>query len=112
MLESRLVDLKRGGHGQDRAARLGGHHAPGGERAAIADAIDLVLDRHIQVAAAQEVRVQRVNQAIWGNRLRGRGERLAEDLPAKDPAPPEVLAAPSKRSIGATLERQEIHELA
>ena len=34
------------------------HHAAGGEAAAVADAVDLVDDRHLGIAAEQEIGVQ------------------------------------------------------
>ena len=46
---------------EDRLAVLDGDDAAGGERLAVADAVDLVEDRHGRVARAQEVGVQRVH---------------------------------------------------
>ena len=66
-------------------AVLDGDHPAGGERAAVADAVDLVEDRHGRVARAQEVGVQRVHLAVGLDGAGGGDERLAGDLAAEDP---------------------------
>ena len=50
MLEAVLVLLKRGRQVEDRLAALDGDDPPRGERAAVADAIDVVDDRLRHVA--------------------------------------------------------------
>ena len=50
---------------------------------AVAAAVDLVDDRQVEVAAAQEVRVQRMHLAPLDDGRIGGGERLPEHLPAE-----------------------------
>ena len=45
-----LVAMERHRHGEDRVAVLDRDHAPGGEALAVADAVDLVDDRHLGIA--------------------------------------------------------------
>jgi hypothetical protein len=52
--------VEAGDEVQDRAARLVGDDLPGRERAAVADALDLVENRLALVAGLHEVRVQRL----------------------------------------------------
>ena len=49
---------------EDRPAVLDRHHPAGREAPAVADAVDLVEDRHGRIAGAQEVGVQRVHQPV------------------------------------------------
>ena len=56
--------------------------APAGEAATVAAAIHLEYDRGIDVAAAQEIGVQRMHQAAV-HRPRRRHQRLTENLPAE-----------------------------
>ncbi len=48
---------------EDRLPVLDRDDASGGERLAVADAVDLVEDRRVRVAGTQEVRVERVDVA-------------------------------------------------
>ena len=69
---------------EDRLAVLDRHDAAGGEAAAVADAVDLVEDRHGRVAGPQEVGVQRVHEpAAFVDRAGGGDERLAGHLAAE-----------------------------
>ena len=65
VVEARLVGVERHRHGEDRLPVLDRDHAPGGEALAVADAVDLVDDRHLGIAGQQEIGVQ-------GMRRRGR----------------------------------------
>src|SRR5262249_54935000 len=60
---------------------------PGGERAAVAVAVDAEDDRAVDAAPAQEVAVERVRYPIRGHRLAGRSQRLRGDLPAVERVP-------------------------
>jgi hypothetical protein len=62
---------------------LDGHHPPGGEGAAIADAVDLVEDGHAGVTGSEEVRVQRVDPSSLDGPSR-RHERLGGHLAPED----------------------------
>ena len=60
--------------------------APGGEALAVADAVDLVDDRHLRIAAEQEIGVQRMRQhALDG--AAGGDQRLADHLAAEHALP-------------------------
>ncbi len=63
VVEAALLDLERGGHGEDRLAMLDGDDAAGGEALAVADAVDLVDDRHRGIAGAHEIGVQGMDGA-------------------------------------------------
>ena len=86
MVEAFFVHVEAGLQVEDRLAVLDRHDATGRERLAVADAIDLVEDRRVRVARAQEVRVQRVH----ARPRRGvdgpcrRDECLAGNLAAED----------------------------
>ncbi|GAA3062019.1 hypothetical protein GCM10020000_51640 [Streptomyces olivoverticillatus] len=69
---------------EDRLPVLDGDHAPGGEGAPVADAVDGVDDRHRGVAGAQEVGVQGVRGAVGGDGAPRGDQRLGRDLPAED----------------------------
>ena len=80
-----LVDVERRRQVEDGLAVLDGHHPPGRERAAVADAVDLVEDGHVGIAGAQEVGVQRVHAAALdgaSRRHEGLGRHLARRRPA------------------------------
>src|SRR5690606_5374568 len=81
---------------------------PGGERAAVADAVDLVEHRALGVAGPEEVGVQRVDVALGVDRA-GRGdERLAGHLAAED-----ALAVLVRRDAAedVDLDRLEVEQL-
>ena len=72
---------------------LDGDDAARDERAAVADAVDLVDDRHRGVADAHEIAMQRVYMAVGGNGALGGDERLGDGLAAEDPLPGGLRAA-------------------
>ncbi len=73
-----LVDLEAGRHVEDGADRLAGDDRSRHERAAVANAIDLEPDRLLVIAAADEVRVQRVHPE---GRIDGERPRPAAPAP-------------------------------
>ncbi len=81
--ESIFVYVERGRHVEDRAPVLDRDHPAGGERPAVADAVDLVEDRNARVPWPEEVGVQRVRPSRV-DRAAGRGQRLSRHLPAED----------------------------
>jgi len=83
VLGTGLFEMERGGQVEDGAAVLDGHHAAGRERAAVADAVDLVQDRDHRVAGAQEVGVQGVHLLAVLDRAPGGDQRLPGDLSAE-----------------------------
>ena len=86
-----LVDVERAVEVEDRRTVLDRHDAPGRERPAVADPVDLVEDRHRRVTGAEEVGVEGVDPPALDGPAR-RDERLGGELAAEDP-----LAARSLR---------------
>ena len=84
VLRARLGDVERRRQVEDRLAVLDRDHTPRREAAAVADAVDVVDDRHPRVARPQEVGVQRVHVAVVDGPSR-RDQRLPRDLPAEHP---------------------------
>ncbi len=90
MVEAFFVHVEAGLQVEDRLAVLDRDDTTGRERLAVADAIDLVEDRRVHVARAQEVRVEGMHEAgravVGGmiDRPRRRDERLAGNLAAED----------------------------
>ena len=82
-VEARLVDVERRRQVEDGPAVLDGHHPPGGEDPAVADAVDLVEHGHVRVAGPQEVGVQRVGPADLDGAAGGH-EGLGGHLAAED----------------------------
>jgi hypothetical protein len=82
-----LVEDRLGiGLGPCRFDSGSGRHGRTGHRKIVAQAVDLVEDRHRRVAGAQEVGVQRVRGAALVLDRPGRGhQRLAGHLAAEDP---------------------------
>jgi hypothetical protein len=86
MLQTFFRRLKRHRHVEDRLAVLLCHDSPGGERATVPDAVDVVEDGDRRVARAQEVPVKRVRDAPL-DRAAGRDEGLCGDQASKDAGP-------------------------
>jgi hypothetical protein len=110
VIEAGLGGLERCRHGQDRLAVLDRHHAPAGEAAAVAAAVHLEDDRHAEVAAAQEVGVQRVHAApVHGP---GRGDQgLPQHLPAEDLRRADVAALAAEQVVLEGLEVAEFQQV-
>ena len=101
-----LLDLERGGHVEDLLAVLDRYDAAAGEAAAVAAAIHLVDDRRVEIAAAQEVRVQRVHEAPL-DRAAGRHQRLAEHLSAEHLRAADVAALAAEQVLLEPLEVEQ-----
>ena len=103
VLEALLGHLEARLQVEDGLAVLDGHHAAGGERAAVADAVDLVEDRHGGVTGPQEVGVERVHRPARLHRAGGGHEGLARHLAAEHPLAVLVGRQPRKMltSIGS-----------
>ena len=97
---ARFVELERERHREDGADGLPGHHLAGHEGPAVAGAVDLVADRLVLVASADEVRVQRVHAEALVDRVRPRPQGLGDDLAAVETAP-RVARADADVHIGA-----------
>jgi hypothetical protein len=105
-----LGDLEGRVQVQDRADRLTRDDAPGDEAPSVAQPIHLEPDRLGGVAAADEVRVERVHDVRVGDR-RGRGaERLRDDLPAVEPAPRIARAARDEGVGPVRLQPHDVRE--
>ena len=85
-------------------------HAPAGEAAAVAAAVHLEHDRHVEVAAAQEIRVQRVHLPAL-HRARGGHQRLPEHLAAEHLRRADVAALAAKQVVLDPLEVEQLQQL-
>ena len=65
--------------------------APRGEALAVADAVDLVDDRNLRIAAEQEIGVQRMRQRVLDG-AGGGDQRLADHLAAEHALPADLRA--------------------
>ena len=99
VVEPGLVAVKAGHHGEQRRAVLHRLYPAGGEAVAVAGALDLEVDRPVQVSRPEEVRVQRVRRAVVGHRARRRRQTLREDLTAKDGTPAQIEALATSLQI-------------
>src|SRR6202034_413958 len=90
-------------------AVLDRHHAPRREAAPIANAGDLVDDRHLGIAAKEKIGVQRMRRSLCDflNRAACRHQRLADDLSAIDALPGRLRRAAAKKVY---LERLQIED--
>jgi hypothetical protein len=91
--------MKRHRHRENGVTVLDRHHAPRRKTAAVADAVDLVDDRNLGIAAEQKVGVQRMRRAqrqIF-DRAAGRHQRLADHLAAEHPLPAVLRRAPAEQ---------------
>ena len=108
VLEAVLGPLEVGRLEVDRPAVLAGHHPPGRERAAVAQALDVVDDRHGVVAGAQEVGVQRVHDVRRVDRPDPGQQRLGGDLAAEDALPVGLRLA---AAVEVDVDQLEVEEL-
>ena len=110
VIESLLEGLKRGGQVEDLRAVLNGDHAARGKVIAVARPVHLVDDGRIEVAATQEIGVQRVRGPAL-HRGRGRHERFAENLAAEDLRAADVAALAAKQVELESLERHDLEQI-
>ena len=78
-----FCDLKRGGEVENLFAMLDGNNAARGEGAAIARMVDLIDDRDVRVAGANEIGMHGMADTVF-NRLIGGHHRLSDHLPAEN----------------------------
>ena len=90
-------------------AVLDRRHAPGGKAPAVANAIDLVDDRHLGIAAKKEIGVQRMRRPLRHvvNRTAGSNQSLADDLAAEHALPARLRRAAAEQ---VHLQRLEIED--
>ncbi len=108
--EAWLGAVERHRHGEDGVAVLDGDDAPGGEALAVADAVDLVDDRHLGIAAEHEIGVQRMRRprrhVVDG--AAGGDQGLADHLAAIDALPARLRRAATEQVF---LERFEVEDV-
>ena len=110
VLRARLEHVERRRQVEDRLAVLDRDHPPRREAAAVADAVDVVDDRHPRVAGPQEVGVQRVHVAVF------HGAARRDRAPAPRPAPEHALpvlvgAEPAEQVHFELLQLQQLDQL-
>ena len=81
--------------------------APGGEALAVADAVDVVDDRHLGIARQQEIGVHGMRRPAL-DRAHGGDQRLADHLAAEHALPADLRAAAAEQ---VHLERLEIENV-
>ena len=106
MIEARLGHLKRGGHVEDLFAMLDGDDTTAAEAVAIATAIDLIDDRCGEIAAPQEIGVQRMHDSPLGGGIGG-AQRLSQHLTAKDLRTADIATLAAKQPVLQLLELQQ-----
>src|SRR5690348_16324003 len=87
-------------------------HAPGGEASPIADALHLVDDRHLGIAAENEIGVQRMRGPLrdFFDRAARRHQRLANYLPAIDALPTRLRRTAAKQVYLQRLEIEDVQQ--
>ena len=81
-------------------------HVPRGEALAVANALDVVDDRHFWIAGQNEISVHRMREPALDRAARGH-QRLADHLAAEYPLPADLRRAPAKQ---VHLERLEVED--
>ncbi len=92
-------------------AVLDRHDAAGDKALAVADAVDLVDDRHAGVAGPQEIGVQRMRLAVGLHGAGGGDERLADHLAAEDALPADLRAATAEEVVLQRLQVEDAEEV-
>ena len=110
VIKPRLVDLKRGGHVENRPALLDGHDPAGGEALAVPDAIDVVNDRLIDISGPEKIGMQAVGPALRRHGLVGGRQRLPQHLSAVDVAEAQILALAAKDVLLDLLQLQQLQQ--
>src|SRR4051794_37920135 len=81
-----LVHVERSGQAEDGLAVLHRDDAPGGEGAAVADAVDVQDEAPARQAGSQEVSVQRMGMMVGVDGEGGGPQRLRRYLPTEQPS--------------------------
>ena len=89
---------------------LDGDYAPRGKRTAVTRALDVVDNRCLGVAGAQEVGVQRVRLARAVDRALRRRQRLAKHLAAEDETCADVAALTAKQVVFQLFRLQQLDQ--
>src|SRR5262245_22175338 len=93
-------------------AVLDGGHAPRREASPIADALDLIDDRHLGIAAENEISVQRMRRPLcdFFDGAAGRHQRLTDHLPAIDALPARLRRTAAKQVYLQRLEIENVQQ--
>src|SRR3954452_10981227 len=96
-----LVLVERRRQAEDGLAVLHGDYPPGGERAAVADAVNVQDEAPARQARSQEVSVQRMGMVVGVDGEGGGAQRLRRHLATKQPpvVPVGRAAAPKKVAV-------------
>src|SRR4051812_2321709 len=96
-----LVLVKRRGQAEDGLTVLHRDYPPGGERAAVSDAVDVQDEAPAGQARSQEVSVQRMGMMVGIDGEGGGPQRLRRHLSAEQPAvvPVGGAAAPEQVAV-------------
>src|SRR5690606_7601225 len=87
-----LVQLEGSGKREDGMAVLDADDPSRRKAGAVADAVDLVDDRHGRIARQHEIAMQRVHIAFFRHSPLGRDQSLSDHLSAEDPLPSDLRA--------------------
>ena len=109
MVESILGGLERNRHVEDRLAVLLGNDPPRGERASVANPVDVIDHWYRGVAFAQKVAMQRMRDATLDGSAR-RYQRLRSDEAAEDSRPAVVGAESAKEIVIEQLEVEALEQ--
>ena len=85
-------------------------HAPHREAAAVAGAVDVVDDRMLDIAGAQEIGVQRMRRTRHRQRRLRRRQRLPEHLAAEHVLGADVAALAAEQVVLETFQRQQFDQ--
>src|ERR1700680_1482842 len=102
--------MKGDHHGENRGTMLARRDAPRGETFAVADAVNIVDDRHLRVDGQQEISVQRMRWPAF-DRAAGCDQRLADHLAAEDALPADLRAAAAKEIFFQRFEVENVEEI-
>ena len=111
MMDSALVGLERRRHRKDGLPVLDRVDPPGGERAAVAEALDDEYRGRLGISGPQEVAVQGVHLILGIDRSYRRHQRLAGDVTTERALPVARLRAEDAAAVDVDLELLEIKDL-
>src|SRR5690606_20357258 len=106
-----LLLLERGGHEEDDLPVLDRGYAAHREAASVAGPVELVHDRRVDVARAQEVGVQRVRAAFRRQRQLGGRQGLPEHLPAEHVLGADVPALAPEQVVLEAFQGEQLDQL-
>lgn len=111
MIEAFLVLVERHQHRKDRMPVLAGGDAAGGEALAVANAVDVVDQRHLRVAGQDEIGVHRMRRAARIDGSHGSHQRLPDHLTPVDALPARLRRAAPEQVHLERLEIEDVEEV-